>query len=34
MWLLLAFLSAFLLGCYEVNKKLSLTKNEVIPVFF
>ena len=24
MWLALAFLSAFLLGCYEVNKKMSL----------
>ena len=34
MWLLLAFLSAFLLGCYEVNKKLSLTNNAVIPVLF
>lgn len=34
MWLLLAFLSAFLLGCYEVNKKMSLTGNAVIPVLF
>ncbi len=34
MWLALAFLSAFLLGCYEVNKKMSLTGNAVIPVLF
>lgn len=34
MWLLLAFLSAFLLGCYEVNKKMSLNGNAVIPVLF
>lgn len=34
MWLLLAFISAFLLGCYEVNKKISLDGNAVIPVLF
>ena len=34
MWLAFAFLSAFLLGCYEVNKKMSLTGNAVIPVLF
>lgn len=34
MWVLLAFLSAFLLGCYDVNKKMSLTGNAVIPVLF
>ena len=32
--MILAFLSAFLLGCYEVNKKMSLTGNAVIPVLF
>lgn len=34
MWVALAFLSAFLLGCYEVNKKISLNGNAVIPVLF
>ena len=34
MWLSLAFLSAFLLGCYEVCKKQSLNGNAVIPVLF
>ena len=34
MWLILAFVSAFLLGCYEVNKKMSLNGNAVIPVLF
>jgi bacterial/archaeal transporter family protein len=34
MWLLLAFASAFFLGIYDVNKKLGLTKNAVIPVLF
>lgn len=34
MWLALAFMSAFLLGCYEVNKKISLNGNAVIPVLF
>src|ERR1035437_2002152 len=32
MWLLLAFVSAILLGSYEVFKKVSLEKNAVIPV--
>ena len=32
MWLLLAFLSAFLLGFYDVFKKKSLKNNAVIPV--
>ena len=34
MWLSLAFLSAFLLGCYEICKKKSLDNNAVIPVLF
>ncbi len=34
MWLSLAFLSAFLLGIYEVCKKASLNNNAVIPVLF
>ncbi|MGM9759458.1 MAG: EamA family transporter [Parabacteroides sp.] len=34
MWLAYAFLSAFLLGCYDVNKKMSLNGNAVIPVLF
>lgn len=34
MWLLLAFLSAILLGFYEVFKKVSLRENAVIPVLF
>jgi Predicted membrane protein len=34
MWLVFAFASAFLLGCYEVNKKVSLAGNAVIPVLF
>ena len=34
MWLGLAFLSAFLLGLYEVSKKLALNNNAVIPVLF
>ena len=34
MWVLLAFLSAFLLGCYDVCKKKSLNGNAVIPVLF
>lgn len=34
MWLALAFISAFLLGIYEVCKKLSLSGNAVIPVLF
>ena len=34
MWVLLAFLSAFLLGCYDVCKKKSVDGNAVIPVLF
>lgn len=34
MWLFLAFLSAFLLGFYDVFKKMSLKGNPVIPVLF
>lgn len=34
MWLGLAFLSAFLLGCYDINKKMSVHNNAVIPVLF
>lgn len=34
MWLLLAFLSAALLGCYDAFKKKSLNGNAVIPVLF
>lgn len=34
MWVALAFVSAFLLGCYEVSKKVSLDGNAVIPVLF
>jgi transporter family protein len=34
MWLLLAFLSAALLGCYDSFKKKSLGGNAVIPVLF
>ena len=34
MWLILAFLSAFLLGFYDVFKKVSLSDNAVIPVLF
>lgn len=34
MWVLLAFLSAALLGFYDVFKKLGVTKNAVIPVLF
>ncbi|MEG1587395.1 MAG: EamA family transporter, partial [Bacteroidales bacterium] len=34
MWLYLAFLSAALLGFYDVFKKVSLDKNAVIPVLF
>lgn len=32
MWIILAFISAMLLGCYDVFKKLSLKENAVIPV--
>ena len=34
MWLLLAFLSAALLGCYDSLKKKALKENAVIPVLF
>src|SRR3712207_6675676 len=34
MWLLLAFLSATLLGFYDVFKKYSLRDNAVLPVLF
>ena len=34
MWLILAFISAALLGLYEVVKKVSLDNNAVIPVLF
>lgn len=34
MWLALAFLSAFLLGFYDVSKKYSLRDNAVIPILF
>ncbi|MDP4240914.1 MAG: EamA family transporter, partial [Bacteroidota bacterium] len=34
MWLFLAFVSAVLLGSYEVFKKVSLEDNAVIPVIF
>lgn len=34
MWLSFAFLSAFLLGFYDVFKKKSLKDNAVIPVLF
>lgn len=34
MWLGLAFLSAFFLGCYDINKKMAVHNNAVIPVLF
>ncbi|MCC8146105.1 MAG: DMT family transporter [Bacteroidales bacterium] len=34
MWIYLAFLSAFLLGIYDICKKASLNTNAVIPVLF
>lgn len=34
MWLGLAFLSAFFLGCYDINKKQAVNDNAVIPVLF
>lgn len=34
MWVILALSSAFLLGIYEVFKKLSVDKNAVLPVLF
>ena len=33
-WLLLAFLSAMLLGFYDVSKKKALQENTVVPVLF
>jgi transporter family protein len=34
MWLALAFVSAFFLGCYDICKKKSVDRNAVIPVLF
>lgn len=34
MWLILAFVSAFFLGCYDISKKKAVTGNAVIPVLF
>lgn len=34
MWIGLAFISAFFLGCYDISKKKSLVNNAVIPVLF
>ena len=34
MWIIYAFLSAALLGCYDVCKKQSLRGNAIIPVLF
>ncbi|MDP2888493.1 MAG: EamA family transporter, partial [Bacteroidota bacterium] len=34
MWVILALMSAVLLGIYEVFKKLSVQRNAVIPVLF
>ena len=34
MWLILAFMSAALLGCYDSLKKQALKENAVIPVLF
>ena len=34
MWLLLAFLSSALLGCYDSFKKQALENNAVIPILF
>ncbi len=34
MWLVLAFVSAFLLGCYDSFKKKALSNNAVLPVLF
>ena len=34
MWLILAFISAALLGCYDSFKKRALKNNAVIPVLF
>lgn len=34
MWIILAFISATLLGLYDTSKKYSLKGNDVIPVLF
>lgn len=34
MWVSLAFLSAFFIGCYDIAKKQSVNNNAVIPVLF
>ena len=34
MWLILAFMSAVLLGCYDSFKKEALDSNAVVPVLF
>lgn len=34
MWLILAFVSAFFLGCYDISKKTAVNGNAVIPVLF
>lgn len=34
MWIGLAFLSAFFIGCYDIAKKKSVNNNAVIPVLF
>ena len=34
MWIILAFISAALLGFYDASKKSSLRDNAVIPVLF
>lgn len=34
MWIVLGFISAFFLGCYDISKKKSLSGNAVIPILF
>lgn len=34
MWIVLGFVSAFFLGCYDISKKRSVNENAVIPVLF
>lgn len=34
MWLALAFVSAFFLGCYDISKKTAVNGNAVMPVLF
>lgn len=34
MWLSLAFLSAFFMGCYDLSKKLAVNNNAIVPVLF